>query len=66
MMMMAMRGRSERLQIRLNGGVSLLGSGEIVGFEIGGQLVERRSKAVGGGGRRKTRDIVGLNQEIRD
>jgi hypothetical protein len=64
MMMVAVRGRSGRLQILLNGGVVLLAGREIARFEIGRQLIEGRGEAVGGEGRRKARDMVGF--ELRD
>src|SRR5208283_6239123 len=42
-----------RLEILLDSGVVLLGSGEVAGFEVGSQLAEGRSEAVRERGRRK-------------
>jgi hypothetical protein len=62
-MMMEVRvaRNSGGLQILLDGGVVLLSSGELAGFEIGGQLIEGGSEVVRRGRRGKARDVVGLN-----
>jgi hypothetical protein len=62
-MMMEVRvaKNSGGLQILLDGGVVLLSSGDIAGFEISGQLIEGGGEVVGGGRRGKARDVVGLN-----
>ena len=50
-----------RLEIPLDRGVVLLGSGEVAGFEVRGRLAEGSSEAVRGKGRRrKGWDIAGL------
>lgn len=56
MVMMVASGNGGRLEILLDGGVVLLSSSEIAGFEIGGQLVEGGREAAGG---RRGDDIVG-------
>ncbi len=62
MAMMVTTGNGGRLQILLDGCVVLLGSGEIAGFEVGGQLIEGGGKSARGrrGGRRDGREISGL------
>jgi hypothetical protein len=56
-MMMVMVAGGGRLEILLDGGVVLLGSGEITGLEIRCQLIEGGGEAVGG---RRGGDIAGL------
>jgi hypothetical protein len=60
-MMMVARCGGRLLEVLLNGGVVLLCSREVAGFEVGGQLIEGRDEAVGGGRRGEARDIAGLN-----
>jgi hypothetical protein len=60
-MMMVARCGGRLLEVLLNGGVVLLCSREVAGFEVGGQLIEGRDEAVGGRRRGEARDIAGLN-----
>jgi len=60
-MIMVARCGGRLLEALLNGGVVLLRSREVAGFEIGGQLIDGRGEAVGGGRRGEASDIAGLN-----
>jgi hypothetical protein len=60
-MIMVARCGGRLLEVLLNGGVVLLCSREVAGFEVGGQSIEGRGEAVGEGRRGEASDSAGLN-----